>query len=129
MSFATVINCMDGRIQEPVITFLKNRFNVAYIDSITEPGPNLILAQNTDTSLINSITDRLTISVEKHSSVGLAIVGHHDCAGNTAPKNEQIQHISEAIQHIHQKYPTLEIIGLWVDENWIVHEVSGLMEM
>jgi len=47
MRFCTVINCIDGRIQLPVIEYLKIRFNVEYVDTITEAGPNLILSENT----------------------------------------------------------------------------------
>ncbi len=114
---------MDGRIQLPVITYLQKRFNTKYVDSITEPGPNLILAKQTDSYLVESILTRLKISVEKHKSVGVAVVGHYDCAGNPAKKEDQIQHIEESIRFIQQQYKELKIIGLWVDENWKVQEI------
>ena len=123
MKFCTVINCMDGRIQLPVITYLQKRFNAKYVDSITEPGPNLILSKQTDFYLVESILTRLKISVEKHHSVGIAIVGHFDCAGNIASNEEQLQHIHEAVKFIRQSFSHLEVIGLWVDENWNVTEV------
>ncbi|HOP76783.1 MAG TPA: hypothetical protein PLD05_04790 [Thermogutta sp.] len=40
MSFATVVNCMDGRTQGPVISYLKERFGVDYVDNSTEAGPD-----------------------------------------------------------------------------------------
>ena len=40
MSFCTVVNCMDGRVQLPVIRYLQERFEVPYVDSITEVGPS-----------------------------------------------------------------------------------------
>ena len=123
MKFCTVINCVDGRIQLPVITYLQKRFNAKYVDSITEPGPNLILSMQSDSYLVESILTRLKISVEKHKSVGVAIVGHYDCAGNPAKKDDQIQHIEESVKFIRQQYNKLEIISLWVDENWKVNEV------
>ena len=66
MRFCTVINCMDGRIQMPVIQYLCRRFNVEWVDSITEPGPNLILSEKKDDLLVQSIIKRLDISVNKH---------------------------------------------------------------
>ena len=39
MSFATAINCLDGRVQEPVAKFLKKKFGASYVDAITAPGP------------------------------------------------------------------------------------------
>jgi len=123
MKFCTALTCMDGRIQLPVIAYLQKRFNTKYVDSITEPGPNLILSKQTDSYLVESILTRLKISVEKHKSVGVGVVGHYDCAGNPAKKDEQIQHIEESIRFIRQQYKELEIIGLWVDENWNVNEL------
>ncbi|MCK5306796.1 MAG: hypothetical protein KAJ66_06640 [Candidatus Omnitrophica bacterium] len=123
MKFCTVINCMDGRVQIPVINYLRDRFNVDYVDSITEPGPNLILAENNNKALTESILARLKISIENHRSIGVAIAGHYDCAGNPAPKEEQVAHIRKAIEFLRQRYGEIEIIGLWVDENWKVNEV------
>ena len=123
MRFCSVINCMDGRVQLPVIGYLQKRFNVDYVDSITEAGPDLILSESKDTIIIQSIFDRLEISIENHQSAGVAIVGHHDCAGNPAPKEEHIKHIQKAVELLRVQFENLEIIGLWVDEGWKVHEV------
>ena len=123
MGFCTVINCMDGRTQLPVISYLQKRFNAEYVDSITEAGPNLILSEEKNISSIQSILARLEISVEKHNSVGIAIVGHYDCAGNPAPQNDQMINTQRAVQFLRQQYENIEVIGLWVDENWRVHEV------
>jgi hypothetical protein len=116
---------MDGRVQLPVIKYLLKRFNVDFVDSITEAGPNLILSEQKDHVLVRSILEKLKISVENHNSVGVAIVGHYDCTKNTASKEEQIVHIQKAIQLLRQQYKNLEIIGLWVDENWEVQEIQG----
>jgi len=119
-----MINCMDGRVQLPVIKYLQKRFNVDYVDSITEPGPNLILAQQTNISLVESIFKRLKISIDHHGSAGIAVVGHYDCAVNPATKEEQTAHTLDAIRCIKHRYSDFEIIGLWVDENWKVSELS-----
>jgi len=116
---------MDGRVQLPVIHYLQNRFNVEYVDSITDAGPNLILSKKKTSPNTQMILERLKISIDKHNSVGVAIVGHHDCAGNPAPRNDQIVHIKKSITYLRQHYKNIEIIGLWLDENWEVHEVNG----
>src|SRR6056297_552887 len=118
MSFCTVINCMDGRVQVPVITYLQERFNADYVDSITEPGANRVLAEDQNSAQVRSILDRLQISVEKHHSAGVAIVGHHNCAGNPAPKETQLRQIEAAVTRMGQSYSDIQIIGLWVDHDW-----------
>ena len=114
---------MDGRVQIPVIEYLKDKFNAKFVDSITEPGPNYILAAESDFSLLQSIHTRLDISVDKHKSEAIAIVGHHDCAGNPRPKEEQLEHIQKSMAWLKSKYPSVEVIGLWVDDSWEVNEV------
>ena len=126
MRFCTVINCMDGRVQLPAIRYLQKRFDAEHVDSITEAGPNLILAKEENAVSIQSVLDRLKISIENHHSVGVAVVGHHDCTRNPAPQNDQIMHIQKAIQLLRHQYENIEIIGLWIDDNWEVHEISEL---
>ncbi len=123
MRFCTVINCVDGRVQLPVISYLQKRFKVDYVDSITEAGPNLILSEYKNMVSIETIFNKLKISIEKHNSVGIGIVGHYDCAGNPATQDNQIRHIQKAIKLLRQQYENIEIIGLWVDKNWEVHEI------
>ncbi len=124
MKFCSVISCMDGRVQLPVIKYLQKRFNVDYVDSITEAGPNLILSEGKNIDSIQGILKRLEISVEKHNSVGIGIVGHHDCAGNPSSQDNQMMQIQNAIKLLRQQYDNIDIIGLWVDQNWEVHEVT-----
>jgi hypothetical protein len=123
-SFATAINCMDGRVQSPVFDFMRSRYNVDYVDMITEPGPNKILAENADESTLEPIKRRVRISVEDHGSRAMAIVGHHGCAGNPAEKEAQLKHIASAIEVVRSWGFPVELIGLWVDENWTVHVVE-----
>lgn len=114
---------MDGRVQEPIIRFAKEKYGVDYIDSITEPGPNKILSEQKNASLVNSILDRLSISVNHHYSKLLFISGHYDCAANQAEKETQIRQVKESISFISSKYSGLEIIGLWIDDHWHVNVV------
>jgi len=122
--FATAINCMDGRTQLPVIEYLKNKYGVDHVDTITEPGPNKILAENKDKIMLDSIRRRVEISVKKHGSALIAIAGHHDCAGNPADKTVQQTHILSAIITLKMWHTGAEIIGLWIDDNWKVSEIN-----
>ena len=127
MSFCTAINCMDGRVQLPTTAFLKERFDVDHVDMITEAGPNRMLGKLTDYNLLQSVIDRVRLSVEQHHSVGIAIVGHYDCAGNPAGKEEQTADTIAAVKRIRQhcsQYKDIPIIGLWIDKNWSVSEIS-----
>jgi hypothetical protein len=115
---------MDGRVQVPVTEFLKKKYGVDYVDMITEPGPNGILAANKDQPIIDSIKRRVGISTTKHGSKHVAIVGHHDCAGNPVDKDTHLAHIRSAIKTVKSWEVKAEVIGLWVDDKWKVSEVK-----
>jgi len=119
--FATAINCMDGRVQIPVIKWLEKSSGVDYVDIITEPGPNRILAENKDVSVIESIKKKVQISVNKHGSKIIAIAGHYDCAANPGGKETQVSQVSVAIKVISAWGFNAQVVGLWVDENRDVH--------
>ncbi len=115
---------MDGRVQEPVINYLKKKYKTNYVDMITEPGPNKILAEGSDDKLIESIFSRIEISVKKHGSKHIAIIGHFDCAGNPANEEEQWLHTFEAVKTVKERFNNPEVIGLWVNKNWDVTEIK-----
>ena len=123
MSFFTLINCMDGRVQLPVINYVTNRFDADYVDSITEPGPNLILSEHTDSELADSIIQRVDISVNKHKSQGIVIAAHHDCTGNPADKDLQISQVKDAMLFLNKRFPGIPVTGIWVNENWEPAEI------
>lgn len=123
-TFGTVINCMDGRTQLPVITFLKKYWDVTYIDSITEPGPIKFLSERTNSTIVDSILKRCTVSVEKHGSGTIAIVAHYDCAGNPVDKQTQLKQLAQSVDFIQNRYPSVHLLPLWVNEQWEVEIVQ-----
>jgi len=124
MSFFTVINCMDGRVQLPVINYIMENYGVEYVDSITEPGPIRLLSIQADGGKIESMLDKVRISLNVHNSKGLALVGHYDCAGNPANKEEQLKQLEESRALLRQHFDSVPTVLLWVDENWQVHRVG-----
>ncbi|RPF53401.1 carbonic anhydrase [Aquisalibacillus elongatus] len=121
-TFVTAINCMDGRVQEPVIQWMKSKYQVDYVDMITEAGPNKYLLDGSEDQ-VESLKTKVDISYSKHGSKVLAIVGHHDCAGNPIDKEEKVAQIKQSIQKAKTWGFELDIIGLYVNEKWEVEEV------
>jgi len=121
--FAAAVNCMDGRVQMPVINWIKEQYGVSYIDMITEAGPNKIISEDKDTPTIDSIKKRLKISINNHGADLIAITGHYDCAGNPTEKEEQIKHIKSSVRKMETWNLKSRIIGLWIDENCEVWQI------
>lgn len=117
-NFACAIDCMDGRVQDAVKNYIVKKCGVDFVDVITEPGPNKILAENKDSVIIKNIKKRVAVSVKHHGAKTIAIVGHFGCAGNPAPKEKQIKHLKEAKKAVESFGFNAKIILLWVDGDW-----------
>ena len=76
---ATCLNCMDGRVQLPVLTWIKANYPVDFVDVITEAGMDGVLAGQED---IYEILPSVKASVHTNRSTRLFIVGHYDCRVN-----------------------------------------------
>ncbi len=126
--FASVINCMDGRTQLPVLQWIIENYDIDYPDMITEAGPIKIIAENKDKKLIEAIKYRLNISVNKHHSRLIFVVAHYDCAGNPVLKQKQLKQLKKALKRIKKwNYDVDKIVGLWVGKNWNVKPVKQLI--
>ena len=171
-TFATAINCMDGRTQEPIINYMKQGYKVDYVDMINEPGPVKALAGKdnldflkkiadielqvsriktaymskfenvmnavtfaevgehetagnlVDIAILESIQKRMNISVNLHGSKVVAVVAHHDCAGNPVEKEKQIEQLNASINTLKSWGFAVEYIKLWVDNNWRVQLIN-----
>jgi len=121
--FATVITCMDGRIQLPVNEWIRKTFNVDYVDTITMPGPNKVMAKGYFGEM-DSIRQKVRISIKAHGSSVLAIVGHYDCAGNPVSKEEIVKQIQTNVIRIKDWGLPVDVVGLWVNDRWEVETVA-----
>lgn len=121
-TFVTAVNCMDGRVQRPVFDWLKEQYGVDYVDMVTEAGPNKVLLEG-NPDQIQSVRSKIEVSLNAHGSKVIAIAGHHDCAGNPVPKDVKWEQTRESVQRLKSWYGDVEVIGLWVNENWEVEKV------
>lgn len=123
-TFATAINCMDGRVQLPVIHWMQERYGTEYIDMITEAGPTKYLLEGSEEQLA-SIKTKVDISVDKHGSGVVAIVGHHNCAGNPCERDEKEGQIEKSVELLKSWGFNVDVIGLYVNDQWEVEVVKG----
>lgn len=122
--FVTCINCIDGRVQLPVINWILNNYDVKYVDMITSPGVNGVLANKN--SNVADIFDKLSFSNDGHSTELIFIVGHHDCLANPVDDEIHKKQIIKSVERIKESYSAPTIIGLWVDNEFGVQIVYEL---
>jgi len=111
---------MDGRTQLPVINWIKDKYPVEYVDMITEPGMvGLLSFEKYDTGFLK----KLNISTNQHGSRHVFVVGHHDCAGNPVSEELHKKQVLLSVGVLKMLVPSLEVIGLWVDEKFEVNQL------
>lgn len=125
--FGTMLNCMDGRTQEPVINWIKDKYKLDVIDAPNPAGPtNMIL--NGSEEIKNHYKEEVLISVNGHNSRHVVIVAHQECAANPISDEEQIEQIKKACESVKKEWNIPEgvhIIGLWLtkktDLDWDIN--------
>jgi hypothetical protein len=111
---------MDGRVQLPVLQWIKDNYQVDFVDVITEAGMDNVLSNQED---VSEVLRSISISVDINRSNRLFVVGHYDCRGNPVEEPVHRQEISSAVKRLKGHWPALEIIGLWVNKYWAVEMV------
>ncbi len=127
MKFGTLINCSDGRVQYPVMDYLKKSYDIEFFDAANEAGPLLTLTKKTDKCRLISLKEQIRTSLEEHNSKFIALVGHHDCTDNPGDRAFQEKQMDEALDYLQRGFgKDLTYVGLYVNENWEVEECTRL---
>ncbi len=121
MSFCTLINCMDGRVQTSCNAWMRARFGAEHVDTITAPGPVKRLAAGDAAELL----DYVRISVEKHGSKAIAIAAHPECAGNPVDKDVQLEELKQAVAVLKAAFPAVTVVAIWAELDGTVNEIQA----
>jgi carbonic anhydrase len=114
---ATCLNCIDGRVQLPILHWIREHYRIDFVDVITVAGMDGVLASQDN---IDDIIRSITISISINKSILIFVVGHYDCRGNCVDKKIHREHIAKSVKRLKAYWPELEIIGLWVNSHWQV---------
>jgi hypothetical protein len=114
---------MDGRTQRKVADYLSTTLGVRHLDTITTAGLVKHIAE--DTRQTPTLLENVGISMKAHGSNKIAVVAHHDCAGNPASDRVQKQQVSTAISRLAGAFPDAEVIGIWLNEQRIVERIRS----
>ena len=122
--FGTAINCIDGRTQEPVIDFMKQKYDIDGVDMVTFPGLDGVISNRENSDEIAFIRNAVSISIEKHRSCIIAVVGHFDCAGNPGDREHHYAHIQKAVQEVSSWSFHAQVVGFYVNDKKQIEEVK-----
>ncbi len=131
-TFFTAVGCMDGRVQEPIALYGQQKFGVTYSDTVTEAGLVGQLAKaDVSQSFLDSLVFKVfTVSAGKHSSRGIIVHGHQECAGNPVPDEQHKKDVLTATEKLTELMKlqgiTIPIIPVFVvreGAKWVVEEL------
>ncbi len=131
--FGTTVNCMDGRSLEATVGWMKKEYGLDYVDDITEPGMDGLICKMNDNER-EHLRRMLEISITKHGSRVVTVVGHDDCAGNPVSSEQHHSDIASDVAKIRdiasQIDPSIsvDVIGLWAHpdadkRHWTVEKI------
>jgi len=127
MKVGTVVNCIDGRIQYPVMDFLRKNYNRNVFDAATEAGPLKILTERADKCRLFALKEQIKISLSVNGSDFIAVVGHHDCRGNPEVRSVQERQIEDALVYLKKAFgDEITYVGLYVNDRWEVEELKRI---
>ena len=112
---------MDGRVQLPVLHWIRGHYPVDFVDVITEAGMDGVLAKQED---ISEVLRSIKVSVNLNKSTRLFVVGHYDCRGNPVDETHHREDITKAVQRLRLLWPAQEVVGLWVNNRWQVEQLN-----
>ncbi len=121
--FATSINCVDGRIQFPISNWIKQKYSIDYVDTITHPGSDKVMSEKKIDD-ITQIKSKVLISINAHNSKIIVVSGHHDCASNLSTKEMHLIQIQKSINIVKSWKLPVNVIGLWVNDQWKIEQVQ-----
>jgi len=125
-SFATCLDCADGRTKEPVLAWARKNIGVRWIDLLTRVGMDGSLLLDLHPVIMKDLRTQLGILLEKHHSKHVLIVGHCECAGNPVSEEEHRTCIKRAVDLVCSwNLPEgIEVVGLLVNPAWEVKVVA-----
>lgn len=113
--FATLLTCIDGRIQKSLSAWVSDQFAVDYVDTVTEPGVDSFLA-TADEASIAALIDKLAVSHRAHGSTTVVVAAHSDCAGNPVPDEEHRRQLKLGLARLERRLAGIRLVAVHVGQ-------------
>ena len=113
---AVCLNCIDGRVQIPVIHWIKQRFDVDFVDMITEPGMDEFIADCNNS--MEDINRKVRLSVKNNNARIIVVTGHFGCIKNPVSESVHKEQIQKSVERLKNDFKELAIVGLWVNSDF-----------
>jgi carbonic anhydrase len=103
---------------------MKKNYNIDGVDMVTFSDAEGLSSNGDPSEEIAIITRAVSISIEKHGSRIIAVVGHYDCAGNPGDREHHYMHIRRAMREVSSWNLHAQVIRLYVNDKREIEEVK-----
>jgi hypothetical protein len=94
--FAAAVSCIDGRYHEPLVAWIRDRFEVRHVDLVTAPGVSSALARGTP-EVVVEVSNHLAPSLEAHQAGVVVVAAHEGCAADPSDARTQLDALPAAV--------------------------------
>lgn len=122
--FALAINCVDGRVQEPLLRWIREELSLSRVDYLTVPGADAALAEP-GPELDRARRTASFLADERDHGCAL-VAGHWDCLGNAVDEDRHREQIRRAAEELHGWGVAPRTLGVWITDGWGVEVVTEL---
>lgn len=126
-AFFTVVGCMDGRVQDAVAAFGREKFGAEYPDTITEAGIVGLISNNPDPKFVENLKFKILVSIDKHHSKGVLVDGHQECAENPVDDETHKEDIKASVEFvrnlIEDRVPVVGVFVVHDGNEWHAEEI------
>ena len=115
------LGCMDFRMWEDNVEFLKKGFGIDSFDFVNLPGAGKAINESEEEDIVNF---SLKVAFEKHNAQGIVVINHNDCGayGGSGKFNNPIEekdfHKEELLkchQIIKKRFPDKKIVLIYAE--------------
>lgn len=104
---------MDGRIQAHIRDWAQRQFGTDYVDMVTVPGPDQVLARDAERRL--GLARDVALSRDAHGSRQVVVASHSDCAGSAVTDKEHQQMVRDGVRWLADQLPNMTVVDIHVD--------------
>src|SRR5262245_3075414 len=101
---------------------MRDMLSVDYVDLVTHPGVDGLLAKEPERAG-DILRASIDISIQRHGSPVLALVGHHECAANAGSADLHREQLLRGLRVLQNWELGVKLIALWVNADWQIDVV------
>lgn len=119
-----VINCMDGHLQLPIISYANKHFGALHTWFLRVAKPSYLIAENRGSRPAKYLLQNLSVLMLENKPKTIVLVAHHNHADETETERMQLEHLNDAVQFLARFYRSVEVLGLWMDAHGTIQETT-----